>query len=135
MSALKAARSLADDIQTSISSNNNNSVVVYPYSIFYVFYEQYLTIWQDTIINLVITISTIFIVTFIFLGFDLLSSVIIIATIASIVINLMGLMFWWDISLNGVSLVNLVMVIFFIRHEMIDMSTKVIVFDKWNILI
>jgi Niemann-Pick C1 protein len=139
ISALKAARSIADDMTTTINSNstdmdtthsnnnqnetavinktdttlnsNNARVEVFPYSIFYVFYEQYLTIWSDTLINLVITISAIFVVTFIFLGFDLLSSLIIISMIASIIINLMGLMFWWSISLNAVSLVNLVMVL------------------------
>jgi Niemann-Pick C1 protein len=134
ISAIKAARSIADDITITINSNNevidtihsnnnqnqtanqkNNTktnpiVQVFPYSLFYVFYEQYLTIWTDTLINLVITISAIFVVTFIFLGFDFLSSLIIISMIAAIIINLMGLMFWWSISLNAVSLVNLVMV-------------------------
>lgn len=113
ISALKNARILANSMTISINSNNTvgeNYVEVYPYSIFYVFYEQYLTIWYDTLINLVITMSAIFVVTFIFLGFDLLSSLVIISTIAAIIINLMGLMFWWNISLNAVSLVNLVMV-------------------------
>ncbi|CAG2112629.1 unnamed protein product [Medioppia subpectinata] len=79
------------------------------YSVFYVFYEQYLTTWRDTVFNLVIAIAAIFVVTFIFLGFDLMSSLIIVVTIVAIVIDLMGVMFWWNISLNAISLVNLVM--------------------------
>ncbi|CAG2106852.1 unnamed protein product [Medioppia subpectinata] len=110
--ALKNARILAESLTQSINADNkadDHYVEVFPYSIFYVFYEQYLTIWTDTITNLVITISAIFVVTFIFLGFDLISSLIVIAMIVAIVVNLMGFMFWWNISLNAVSLVNLVM--------------------------
>lgn len=100
-------------METKLNSNETTSkskVKVFPYSLFYVFYEQYLTIWQDTMINLLVTIAAIFVVTFIFLGFDWHSALIIVTTIASIVVNLMGLMFWWNVSLNAVSLVNLVMV-------------------------
>ncbi|XP_054158157.1 NPC intracellular cholesterol transporter 1-like [Oppia nitens] len=109
--ALKNARILAQSLTNSINSDNNITdtyVEVFPYSIFYVFYEQYLTIWMDTIKNLVITLSAIFVVTLIFLGFDVISALIVIATITAIIINLMGMMFWWNISLNAVSLVNLV---------------------------
>ncbi|CAG2181898.1 unnamed protein product, partial [Oppiella nova] len=69
ISALKNARILADSMTEGINSDNKGDdprVEVYPYSIFYVFYEQYLTIWKDTVVNLVIALSAIFVVTFIF---------------------------------------------------------------------
>ena len=113
ISALKNARILADSMTEGINSDNKGDdprVEVYPYSIFYVFYEQYLTIWRDTVVNLVIALSAIFVVTFIFLGFDVMSSVVIIITIVAIIVDLMGVMYWWSISLNAISLVNLVMV-------------------------
>ena len=43
-------------------------------------------------------------------GFDLYSACISAFTITMMIINLMGMMFWWDISLNAISLVNLVVV-------------------------
>lgn len=73
------------------------------------YYEQYLTMWTDTGISLGISLGSVFIVTLLF-TFDLTSSLIILATISMIIADMFGLMYWWDISLNAVSLVNLVMV-------------------------
>ena len=87
---------------------------MFPYSIFYVFYEQYLTIWQDALISLSISGAAVFVVTFILLGLDLHSSIAVLVTIAMIIADMFGLMYWWDISLNAVSLVNLVMVSHFL---------------------
>lgn len=78
-------------------------------SVFYVFYEQYLTVVYDTFFNLVVCGAAIFAVTIVLLGFDIWTSVIIILTIAMIVVSMFGLMFFWSISLNALSLVNLVM--------------------------
>merc|ERR1712179_834569 len=44
-------------------------------------------------------------------GFDLVSSIINLFIIILIVVNLCGLMYWWHITLNAVSLVNLVMAV------------------------
>lgn len=48
IACLKHANSLAANMTASI----NSSVEVFPYSVFYVYYEQYLTIVHDTIFNL-----------------------------------------------------------------------------------
>lgn len=77
---------------------------------FYVFYEQYLTIVEDTIQNLSICIAAIFVVTFVLLGFDIISAFMVVLTITMIVIDILGFMALWDISINAVTLVNLVMV-------------------------
>lgn len=79
-------------------------------SIFYVFYEQYLTIWKDTIYSLLLSLVTIFSVSFVLTGFDLLSAVVILLMVTLILINMLGLMWLWNITLNAVSLVNLVVV-------------------------
>lgn len=79
-------------------------------SVFYVFYEQYLTIIDDTIFNLGVSLGSIFLVTVIVLGCELWSAVIMCVTIAMILVNMFGVMWLWGISLNAVSLVNLVMV-------------------------
>lgn len=74
------------------------------------FYEQYLSIWGDTIKSMIISFFAIFLTTFFLLGLDLCSAIIVVITIAMIIINIGGLMYWWSIDLNAVSLVNLVMV-------------------------
>ena len=80
------------------------------FSVFYVFYEQYLTIVKMTIQNIGICMAAIFVVTFILLGFDFMTALIVCITIIMIVIDIMGMMYLWDINLNALSLVNLVMV-------------------------
>ena len=114
--AMKEARTVASNITNMINTairdlNSTGSIEVFPYSIFYVFYEQYLTMWSDTLFSLGVSLIAIFMVTFILMGFDIFLSIVIIVTIFMIVVNLGGLMYWWNISLNAVSLVNLVMVI------------------------
>ena len=99
-------------------------IEVFPYSVFYVFYEQYLTVWRDTVTQLSVCLFVIFIVTAILLGLDFYTSTIITFTITMIVFNLFGAMYLLDIELNAVSLVNLVMVrfLFLIKHNLILVS-------------
>uniref|UniRef100_H3BC01 NPC intracellular cholesterol transporter 1 n=1 Tax=Latimeria chalumnae TaxID=7897 RepID=H3BC01_LATCH len=106
--ALKKARSIAANITESMGIAEKN-YRVFPYSVFYVFYEQYLTIVDDTIFNLCISLGAIFLVTAILLGCEIWSALIVCITIAMIVTNMFGVMWLWSISLNAVSLVNLVM--------------------------
>lgn len=117
-SALTQARIIAANI-SSMLSTDTNKVEVYPYSVFYVFYEQYLTMWHDVLVSLAISAAAVFVVTFILLGLDIHSALVVLITIAMIIIDLFGLMYWWSISLNAVSLVNLVMVSFVARIVLI----------------
>lgn len=66
-------------------------VDVYPYSIFYVYYEQYLTMWDETLFALGISLLAIFLVTFVLMGLDLVSSIIAILVIFMILVDLMGM--------------------------------------------
>jgi Niemann-Pick C1 protein len=111
-SSLIEARVIADSISETLSNITNSNVEVFPYSIFYVYYEQYLTMWRDVLVSLSISISAVFVVTFILLGLDIHSAVVVLITIIMILVDLFGLMYLWDITLNAVSLVNLVMVRF-----------------------
>ncbi|KAM6948894.1 NPC intracellular cholesterol transporter 1 [Aplochiton taeniatus] len=101
--AMKMARILAHNI------TQTTGYKVFPYSVFYVFYEQYLTIAQDTALNLGVSLAAIFVVSAVLLGFELWSAGLVSLTIAMILVNMFGVMWLWDISLNAVSLVNLVM--------------------------
>jgi Niemann-Pick C1 protein len=60
--------------------------------------------------SLGVSLAAIFVVTFLLMGLDIFSSIVVIITITMIVVNIGGLMYWWHITLNAVSLVNLVMV-------------------------
>lgn len=94
-----------------LTGSGNNDIEVFPYSVFYVFYEQYLTMWPDTLKSFAISLLSITVVTFLLTGFNLKAALVVLVIIIMILINLLGLMFHWDISLNAVSLVNLVMAV------------------------
>ena len=112
VNALEDAKLTSKYIQDTINSNKTESekeVEVFPYSIFYVFYDQFLTMWKDAILSLSLSLGAILLVTFVMLGFDLRNALIAMFTLISILFNILSVMYWWDISLNAVSLVNLVM--------------------------
>ena len=90
-------------------SSQVSNMTVYPYSVFYLFYEQYLTITDETIINLLLCIMSVFLMSFILLGFNLGPALITTVTVAMVTVDMFGLMYLWNITLNAVSLVNLVM--------------------------
>jgi len=79
-------------------------------SIFYVYYEQYLTIVKDACLSLGISLLAVFLVTFLLTGLDMHSSLIVLAVVTSLLINMTGLLYWANITLNAISLINLVVV-------------------------
>ena len=111
--SLRSSREIADMLTEKLQNATGTQAVVRPYSVVDVFYEQYLTMWPDTIKSLGISILAIFIVTYLFLGLDFYSALIVAVTILMIIVDLMAMMYWWEISLNAISLVNLVVVSFF----------------------
>lgn len=114
--ARQISKNITETIQNSLRAEGRDElevqkVEVFPYSIFYVFYEQYLTMWPDTLRSLLVSILAIFIVTFILMGFNINSSFAVVITITMIIIDIGGLMYCWNISMNAISLVNLVMAV------------------------
>ena len=111
--AMRATRKLSleisDSLNLKLKTNESTKIEVFPYSIFYVFYEQYLNMWSNTLKSLSLSLAAIWLVSYTLLEFNVMACSIITITISMITIDLMGLMYFWDISLNAVSLVNLVM--------------------------
>ena len=70
-------------------SDSTKHVNVFPYSIFYVFYEQYLTMVEDTLISLAISLGSVFTVTFILGGFDIKNAVVTTFTIILILVSIL----------------------------------------------
>ncbi|CAF1979480.1 unnamed protein product [Rotaria magnacalcarata] len=116
--AMKSANEIAKAISKTIltnqtkpyhDSNQLQDYAVFPYSVFYVFYDQYLTIWKNLIVNLSVSFAAVFLVTCILLGFDIHTSFIIILCVFMIIIDMFGVMYLWHIELNAISVVNIVM--------------------------
>lgn len=110
--AANATRMMREQMRALTNDSTKiNSVEVIPYSLPYVYYEQYLTIWRDAAFNLTISLVCIFVVTAILLGLDFYTGFLITLVIAMIVVDMFGALYLFNIELNAVSLVNLVMVI------------------------
>ncbi|EEF35234.1 conserved hypothetical protein [Ricinus communis] len=102
VNALQAAREFSSSISDSLK------IDIFPYSVFYIFFEQYLDIWRIALINIAIALGAIFIVCLVITS-SLWSSAIILLVLLMIVVDLMGVMAILDIQLNAVSVVNLIM--------------------------
>ena len=79
----------------------------FPYSVAFVYFEQYLTLYQNALVVLSLCLIIILVVNWLFFGNFILSCYVI-ASISSILVMLVGLMAWWNIPMNAVSLVNIV---------------------------
>ncbi|KAF7266735.1 hypothetical protein GWI33_019956 [Rhynchophorus ferrugineus] len=104
--ALKYARYIAKKLTEAL---NLEGVEIFPYSVFYVYYEQYLTIWTDLIENLGYSLLIVFVVSLFLTGFSFFSATVILVTVTMIILHMLGLMYIWNITLNAISLVNLIM--------------------------
>ncbi|XP_024370575.1 uncharacterized protein [Physcomitrium patens] len=100
--ALKAAKDFTNKVSKSLN------IEVFPYSVFYIFFEQYLDIMNTTVVSLSSALAAVFFVCLLTTT-SISTAFTIIFVIAMIVIDLMGLMVLWNIQLNAVSVVNLVM--------------------------
>merc|ERR1712226_590058 len=114
-SVCKTSQDYTKALQQAIKISNNITDMlgaeVFPYSVFYVYYEQYLTVQNDTIVSLGVRLAAVFLVVVIFMGIDLLAGFYVLHGVAGVILSMFGLMYFWDIWLNAVSLVNLVMAI------------------------
>lgn len=99
--ALSAARRIAGEISKSTGLD------IFPYSLFYVFFDQYSYIVSMSVEVLVAALGAILAITTILLG-SWQTGATVSFTCALAVINVMGVMGFWGIDLNAISLVNLV---------------------------
>ena len=99
----KQARNLTNYMMEHINAD------IYPYSVFYVYYEMYVDMINQVAINLSVCIAAVFVVSLILLSFNFMAAVTTTLTVLMITINMFGLMYLLDININPVSLVNLVM--------------------------
>ncbi|KAK9478308.1 sterol-sensing domain of SREBP cleavage-activation-domain-containing protein [Lipomyces japonicus] len=99
--AYSAAKRIASDVSESSGAE------VFAYSPFYIFFDQYLTIFRLTILLISLALASTLTLSSIFLG-SFRTGLVVTATVGMIVVDIMGVMTIWGIGLNAVSLVNLV---------------------------
>ncbi|KAK9286900.1 hypothetical protein L1049_015307 [Liquidambar formosana] len=102
VNSMRAAREFSSKVSDSLK------IDIFPYSMFYIFFEQYLDIWRTALINIAIALGAIFIVCLVITS-SLWSSAILLLVLAMIIVDLMGVMAILDIQLNAISVVNLLM--------------------------
>ncbi|XP_065515508.1 NPC1-like intracellular cholesterol transporter 1 isoform X2 [Lathamus discolor] len=108
--ALRAARALAEELTRTLRRvpGTQPGFRVFPYTVTYVYYEQYLTVVAEGLVTLGLCLVPTFLVSFLLLGMDLRSSAATLLTIAMILVDTVGAMALWDIPYNAVALINLV---------------------------
>ncbi|XP_067168358.1 NPC1-like intracellular cholesterol transporter 1 [Apteryx mantelli] len=108
--ALRAARQLADNITATLRQvpGTPPDFRVFPYTVTYVYYEQYLSVVAEGLFTLALCLVPTFGVSFVLLGMDLRSSAATLITLVMILVDTVGAMALWGIPYNAVALINLV---------------------------
>lgn len=101
INAYASARRIAKDI------SDYARVDVFPYSVFYIFFDQYAGIVSLTATLLCSALAIILVVSALLLG-SVPTALIVTGTVAMTVVDIMGAMAVFGVSLNAVSLVNLI---------------------------
>jgi Niemann-Pick C1 protein len=87
--------------------SESTGIDVFPYSVFYIFFDQYATIISLTGTLLGSALALILMISSILLG-SIKTGAVVTITVLMIVVDIIGTMAVFDVSLNAVSLVNLV---------------------------
>lgn len=89
-----------------------SNLPVYAVSQSYIYTEQFVVILDDTIRNIAITSTAIFFITFPYLV-DLRIALLVFSSFITIIVELLAFMYFWNISLNSLSMIIIVMAIGF----------------------
>jgi Niemann-Pick C1 protein len=111
ITALKYGYEIAENITVAIKELTGQDVEVFAYSVFYVFYEQYMTMWPDTLSSIGYCLIGALVFNLMASGFNFLTTFAVMFTAVMIVVHMMGVMYLWSIPLNAVSCVNLIVCI------------------------
>ena len=92
--------------------DSESDLSAYPIARPFMFFEQYAITLEETVRNLAVASATILVITWPFLA-DVTATLLVFFGFVALVIELFGLMYIWDVALNSVSMINLVMAIGF----------------------
>lgn len=102
--ALKASRDISSRIE------KETGLDVFAYSLFYVYFEQYLYIEDTAALGIYLALGAIFLMSLAIVR-NLWMSFLITANVGMIVVELLGVMHLWGIDLNAISVVNVLVAI------------------------
>ena len=98
----------ATDVLNQVTEYIDNGVSVFPYSIYFVFYSQYLDLPYSAAKQLALALGAVVLVTFLVLS-SVSSTLSVSLCIVLILVDLAAIMHWWSIDVNAISVVNMVM--------------------------
>lgn len=101
IAAYESARRIADDISA------RNNIDVFPYSKFYVFFDQYVTIVKLSTALVGAALAFILLITSVLLG-SVATGLVVTVTVTMIVVDIVGTMSLVGVSLNALTLVNII---------------------------
>ncbi|CAJ0934978.1 unnamed protein product, partial [Mesorhabditis belari] len=108
--AVAAARKMAGILEEKLREVTRNSQVeIFPYSVFYVFYDVYPNIVSDAATRICTSIAAIMLVSYITLGFDFITAISVLLAIVASTVNMLGAMSLFEIEFNPLSLANIFM--------------------------
>eukprot|EP00210_Caulerpa_lentillifera_P003889 g3716.t1 len=102
--ALSDSNKFADELSKSLDMD------IYAYSVFHVFFQQYLHIVKNAVLMITLAIVAAFLVCW-FLLSSLKVALLVLICVAMIVVDLVGASYIADVKLNGVSVVNMTMAV------------------------
>ncbi|CAH0726981.1 unnamed protein product, partial [Brenthis ino] len=108
ITAVKYAYEISDNITSAIHKHTGLDVEVFPYSVFYVYFEQYLNMWPEVFISISYCLIGVLVINLLVTGFNVLTTFALMFTVMMIVVEMMGIMYLWSIPLNAVSSINLI---------------------------
>lgn len=115
---------ITKELQTSLDYQD-----IYAYSPFYIFFIQYQTIFKLTFSLITLSLVVILCNSTILLG-SIKSALAMVITVIMILINIAGVMSLWKISLNAVSLVNLIICIGLAVEFCVHITRSFVISDK-----
>ena len=110
---LEQARVIADNITHHINRGLedigfNSSISVWPYSIYYPYYEQYITMGSDAIFQLLLCMVPISVLSFVCYNCSLSACLVILITVVFIVTDTYACCVLWNVQFNPLTLINLI---------------------------
>eukprot|EP00297_Palpitomonas_bilix_P001640 CAMPEP_0113876152 /NCGR_PEP_ID=MMETSP0780_2-20120614/5331_1 /TAXON_ID=652834 /ORGANISM="Palpitomonas bilix" /LENGTH=1021 /DNA_ID=CAMNT_0000862205 /DNA_START=52 /DNA_END=3117 /DNA_ORIENTATION=+ /assembly_acc=CAM_ASM_000599 len=103
VAAMVALRNITDTAPSSMG-------YTYPYNFEFLYFEQYAVIEHEAIVNVVLAISAVALISFVMIG-NLIGALYVVLCIVMIDIDLLGLMWFTGVTINSVSVVNIVLAI------------------------
>eukprot|EP01087_Luapelamoeba_hula_P018260 TRINITY_DN5868_c0_g1_i1.p1 TRINITY_DN5868_c0_g1~~TRINITY_DN5868_c0_g1_i1.p1 ORF type:complete len:1312 (+),score=147.15 TRINITY_DN5868_c0_g1_i1:59-3994(+) len=109
-SVLKTQEDFVNALRVAYDVADHSHLDIFPYSVFYIYFEQYLYIVSIAIQDSIYALAGVFVVTLLLL-YDPWMSLLICGSVVMVEMDLIAIMYYWDISVNAISVVNLVMCI------------------------